>query len=106
MNRAHRACVLTCLLAVTLATPAGAQDPDAKPEAASRIDMAKSQLASGRYNDAITNLKKALAAEPANLGTAMLLSGAYRDTGEYVEAVEVLKAFGEAPAALTLRAEL
>lgn len=103
MNRAH---LVLCLLSAGLAAPAFAQEGDAKVEAAACIDTAKPQLSRGGYFDAIANLKKALAAEPANLDAALLLAGAYRDTGEYAKALEVIAPFDASAKAVTLRAEL
>src|SRR6188768_3516729 len=79
---------------------------DAKAEAVSRIETAKPQLARGGYFDAIANLKKAIAADPTSLDAALLLAGAYRDTGEYDKARDVVTPFDKSAAAQTLRAEL
>ncbi len=91
------------------ALPAAAAFPEtdeAKAEAAARVETAKPQLVRGGYFDAIANLKKALAADSANVEAALLLAGAYRDTGEYAKAIETVSPFDQSAAALTLRAEV
>jgi tetratricopeptide (TPR) repeat protein len=100
-----RALVAGSLL-VLLASGGVADDPDAKAEAASLVDLAKPQVARGGYFDAVSNLKKAVAADPTNEDAALLLAGAYRDTGEYEKAVAVLASFDKSAAAQTLRAEV
>lgn len=102
------ACPLAFVLVVAASFAAGARaaDEDPKAEAASRIDTAKPQLARGGYFDAILNLKKALAADPASIDAALLLAGAYRDTGEYAKALDVVAPFDKSAAAQTLRAEI
>jgi tetratricopeptide (TPR) repeat protein len=94
-------------LLVVVASHVRADDAaDAKAEAVSRIETAKPQLARGGYFDAIANLKKALAADPSSLDAALLLAGAYRDTGEYDKARDAVTPFDKSAAAQTLRAEL
>src|SRR5437773_3674296 len=89
-----------------LALTASAQDQDQKAEAASRVELAKPQLARGAYFDAIANLKKAAEADPGNLEAAMLLASARRDTGEYAPAQQALAPFDKSAAALALLAEV
>ena len=70
-------------LVIVIASSALSDDAaDAKAEASARIDAAKPQLARGGYFDAIANLKKAVEADPTSVDAAVLLAGAYRDTGE------------------------
>ena len=100
--------ILPLVLLLLLAGPVAvhAQDADAKAEAASLVDTAKPLLERGGYFDAISNLKKALAADPRNAEAALLLAGAYRDTGELAKALELLTPLDAPSAALTLRAEI
>lgn len=94
-----------CLAALPAAA-AFPEDDEAKAEAAARVETAKPLLARGGYFDAIANLKKAVAADPANAEAAILLACAYRDTGEYAKAAETVAPFEQSAAALTLRAEV
>src|ERR1700733_3741683 len=90
---------MTIALCLALAGQARTDDAaDRKAEAASLVDLAKPQLARGGYFDAGANLK--------NADAAMLLAGAYRDTGEYAKAIETISGLDKSAAALTLTAEL
>ncbi len=94
-------------LLVAASTSARADDTaDAKAEAAARIDSAKPKLARGGYFDAVADLKKAVAADPTNVEAATLLAGAWRDTGEYRKAAELLVPFDKSAATLAMRAEI
>lgn len=97
---------LALCLAALPATAGFAADDEAKAEAAARVETARPQLARGGWFDAIANLKKALAVDPANEDAALLLAGAYRDTGAYAAAADVLAPFEKSARALTLRAEV
>jgi len=101
----RQAAALAIVFGISLAVRAD-DAADAKAEATARVESAKPKLARGGYFDAIADLKKAVAADASNLDAAMLLAGAYRDTGEYAKASELLVAFDKSAAALTLRAEL
>lgn len=83
-----------------------ADDTDAKAEAVSRVETAKPQLARGGWFDAIGNLKKALEADPSNSEAAILLAGAYRDTGEYGKAIETASPLDKSAPARALLAEV
>jgi tetratricopeptide (TPR) repeat protein len=101
------AAALAFALVFVSASPSRADDAaDLKAESAARVESAKSKLARGGYFDAIADLKKAVEADPTNVDAAMLLAGAYRDTGEYAKASQLLAAFDKSAVALTLRAEL
>jgi tetratricopeptide (TPR) repeat protein len=102
---AMRLLAVSILLLSLVAGGVAADDPDAKAEASSRVDTARSQLARGGYFDAIANLKKAVEADPTNVDAAMLLAGAYRDTGEYAKAAATVPLRPTA-ASETLRAEV
>jgi tetratricopeptide (TPR) repeat protein len=93
---------------VLLLVPAAfaADDADAKAEAASRVETAKPQLARGGWFDAIANLKKALEVDPANTEAALLLAGAYRDTGAYATAIDTLGPLSKSAPARTMLAEV
>ena len=94
-------------LLVLLASNAfAADDADAKAEAAARVETAKPMLARGGWFDAIANLKKAVEADPTNVEAALLLAGAYRDTGEYAKALETVGRFDKSAPARTLLAEV
>src|SRR5262245_1339615 len=89
-----------------LAAAALADEPDAKAEAAARVETAKPQLARGGWFDAIANLKKALEADPSNAEASLLLAGAYRDTGEYAKAIETLNPLDKSAPARAMLAEV
>ena len=93
-------------LLLLLASHGLAADDEAKAEAAARVETAKPQLARGGWFDAIANLKKAVEADPSNEEAALLLAGAYRDTGEYAKAVETAGRFEKSARARTLLAEV
>jgi tetratricopeptide (TPR) repeat protein len=100
----HKGAALAGLLLA--ATAFAADDPELKAEAAARVDTAKPQLARGGWFDAIANLEKAVAADPSNVEAALLLAGAYRDTGEYAKAIDTVQKHDKSAAARTLLAEV
>src|SRR5262245_21141072 len=103
MKRPALALALLCAAAPAASLADEAED---KAAATAYVETAKPQLARGGWFDAIANLRKAVAADPSNVEAAMLLAGAYRDTGEYARASETLAAHTKSAAAQTLAAEL
>jgi tetratricopeptide (TPR) repeat protein len=93
-------------LALIASNAFAADDVDVKAEAAARVETAKPQLARGGWFDAIANLKKAVEVDPSNVEAALLLAGAYRDTGEYAKAIETAQPLDKSAPARTLLADV
>ncbi len=94
------------LLVLAVPASAPAQEDTAKAEAAGLVELATPQIQRGAWYEAISNLKKALAVEPANEPAALLLSVAYEQSGELDKAEEATASLAATASALTRQAEL
>lgn len=113
MNRsrlvlASLAAALTASLGLALAPPvrpARAQE-DPVREAAAWVESARTSYERGSWEDAVRDLRKAAAADPANEDAAILLSRALECSGKSRDALAALSAATPSVAVLLRRSEL